>query len=85
LGARPVKERRREEFLAHIGEVFRDASVDPEPEIRVVLGVLARHVELFGRSQAAVTKRVLNGLVGASGRSVRAPHGWRSVAGRRPG
>jgi uncharacterized protein (DUF2267 family) len=42
---KPVKERHREEFLAHIAAAFRDdPDVDPERVTRVVLQVLAKHV-----------------------------------------
>jgi uncharacterized protein (DUF2267 family) len=41
----PVKERHKEEFLAHIRAAFRDdPDADPEAVTRAVLRVLARHV-----------------------------------------
>jgi uncharacterized protein (DUF2267 family) len=42
---KPVKERKRETFLAHVADAFRgDPGVDPEAVARAVFGVLARHV-----------------------------------------
>jgi uncharacterized protein (DUF2267 family) len=41
---KPVKERKREEFLAHIRDAFRDDPVDAEQVTRAVFGVLAKHV-----------------------------------------
>ncbi len=41
---KPVKERKKEEFLAHVAEAFRDDPVDPEEVTRAVFGVLTRHV-----------------------------------------
>jgi uncharacterized protein (DUF2267 family) len=42
---KPVKERHKEEFLAHIAAAFRDdPDVDPERVTRVVFQVLAKHV-----------------------------------------
>jgi uncharacterized protein (DUF2267 family) len=42
---KPVKERHREEFLAHIAAAFReDPEVDPERVTRAVLQVLSKHV-----------------------------------------
>jgi uncharacterized protein (DUF2267 family) len=42
---KPVKERKKEEFVAHIAQAFRDApDVDPEDVTRAVFRVLARHV-----------------------------------------
>jgi uncharacterized protein (DUF2267 family) len=42
---KPVKERHKEEFLAHIAAAFRDdPDVDPERVTRVVLQVLSKHV-----------------------------------------
>jgi uncharacterized protein (DUF2267 family) len=42
---KPVKERHKEEFLAHITAAFRDdPDVDPERVARVVLQVLSKHV-----------------------------------------
>jgi uncharacterized protein (DUF2267 family) len=44
-GGKPVKERRKEEFLAHVGgEFHHDPVVDIEELTRVVFQVLARHV-----------------------------------------
>ncbi|HKI35935.1 MAG TPA: DUF2267 domain-containing protein [Gemmataceae bacterium] len=41
---KPVKERKKEEFLAHVAQAFRDDPVDPEEVTRAVFGVLTRHV-----------------------------------------
>ena len=42
---KPVKERHREEFLAHIGATFpEEPYVDPERVTRAVLQVLSKHV-----------------------------------------
>jgi uncharacterized protein (DUF2267 family) len=42
---KPVKERHKEEFLAHIADAFRDdPDVDPEQVTRAVFDVLAKHV-----------------------------------------
>ena len=42
---KPVKERHKEEFLAHIAAAFRDAPVvDPERVARAVFQVLSKHV-----------------------------------------
>ena len=43
---KPVKERHKEEFLAHIAMAFRDDSdvVDPERVTRAVFNVLSKHV-----------------------------------------
>jgi uncharacterized protein (DUF2267 family) len=42
---KPVKERRRQEFLAHVAEAFRnDPDVQPEQVARAVFQVLAKHV-----------------------------------------
>ena len=42
---KPVKERHKEEFLAHIAAAFRDApDVDPERVARAVFQVLSKHV-----------------------------------------
>jgi uncharacterized protein (DUF2267 family) len=42
---KPVKERKKEEFVAHIAQAFRDdPTVDPEEVTRAVFRVLARHV-----------------------------------------
>ena len=41
----PVRERHKEDFLAHIAEAFRATpEVDPEQVVRTVFRVLARHV-----------------------------------------
>ena len=40
---KPLKERKKAEFLAHVHEAFRgDLSVDPEQVVRAVFSVLAR-------------------------------------------
>ena len=42
---KPVKERHKEEFLAHIAAAFRDdPDVDPEQVARAVFQVLSKHV-----------------------------------------
>jgi uncharacterized protein (DUF2267 family) len=42
---KPVKERHREEFLAHVAAAFRDdLDVDPEQVTEAVLRVLSKHV-----------------------------------------
>jgi uncharacterized protein (DUF2267 family) len=42
---KPVKERHKEEFLAHIADAFRDdPDIDPERVTRAVFDVLAKHV-----------------------------------------
>jgi uncharacterized protein (DUF2267 family) len=42
---KPLKERKKEQFLAHIADAFQgDADVDPEQITRAVFGVLDRHV-----------------------------------------
>ena len=44
-GGKPIKERRREDFLAHIAAAFRDdPGVDPERVTRAVFQVIAKHV-----------------------------------------
>jgi uncharacterized protein (DUF2267 family) len=45
LTGKPVKERRKEEFLAHIRHAFRnDERIDPEEVVRAVFRVLSRRV-----------------------------------------
>jgi uncharacterized protein (DUF2267 family) len=42
---KPLKERHKEEFLAHVADEFRnDQDVDPEEVAQVVFQVLAKHV-----------------------------------------
>lgn len=42
---KPVKERHKEEFLAHVAAAFRDdASADPEKVTQAIFKVLAQHV-----------------------------------------
>jgi uncharacterized protein (DUF2267 family) len=42
---KPVKERKKEEFVAHIAQAFRDdPTVDPEEVTRAVFRVVAQHV-----------------------------------------
>lgn len=42
---KPLRERKKEQFLAHIAAAFRDdRDVDPAVVTRAVLGLLARHV-----------------------------------------
>ena len=44
-GDKPLKERRKEAFLAHIAESFRDnPDIDPEEVARAVFQVLAEHL-----------------------------------------
>jgi uncharacterized protein (DUF2267 family) len=45
LADKPMKERRKEVFLAHIAEAFRDSpDVDPEEVVRAVFQVMTQHV-----------------------------------------
>jgi len=45
LTGKPVKERRKEEFLAHVTQAFRnDERFDPEPVVRAVFRVLSQRV-----------------------------------------
>jgi uncharacterized protein (DUF2267 family) len=45
LAGKPVKERRKSEFLDHVAKTFRDdETVDPEKVMRAVLKVLAKHI-----------------------------------------
>jgi len=45
LTGKPVKERRKEEFLAHIKQAFRDDErIDPEKVVRTVFRVLSRRI-----------------------------------------
>jgi uncharacterized protein (DUF2267 family) len=41
---KPLKERKKEEFLAHVATELRDPMADPEGAARAVFAVLARHV-----------------------------------------
>ena len=42
---KPLKERRKEAFLSHIAEAFRDSpDVDPEEVARAVFQVMEKHV-----------------------------------------
>ena len=41
---KPLKERHKEEFLAHIAAAFRELEIDPEEVARAVLQVLSKHV-----------------------------------------
>jgi len=42
---KPVKERHKEEFLAHVAAAFReDPDVDPERVVQAVFRVLSKHV-----------------------------------------
>jgi len=44
-GDKPVKERRKDEFLAHIRQAFPDdTDIDPEEIARAVFQVIAKHV-----------------------------------------
>ena len=44
-GGKPVKERKKEEFLAHVATAFRDdPDVNPEEVARAVFHVIAKHV-----------------------------------------
>ncbi len=54
---KPLKERKRDEFLAHVAETLRDDPyIDPEQITDVVLDVLARHVS---RGEIECIKRTL--------------------------
>jgi uncharacterized protein (DUF2267 family) len=53
---KPVKERKKAEFLAHIAEAFRDDAVDAEEVTRAVLAVLARHIT---RGEVEAVERTL--------------------------
>jgi len=45
LTGKPVKERHKEEFLAHITQAFRnDERIDPEEVVRAVFRVLSRRI-----------------------------------------
>jgi uncharacterized protein (DUF2267 family) len=45
LTGKPVKERRKEEFLSHIRQAFRnDEWIDPEAVVRAVFRVLSRRI-----------------------------------------
>ncbi|HEX9880353.1 MAG TPA: DUF2267 domain-containing protein [Candidatus Binatia bacterium] len=45
VSGKPVKERHKEAFVAHVKEAFRgDARVNPEAVTRAVFKVLARHI-----------------------------------------
>jgi uncharacterized protein (DUF2267 family) len=42
---KPLKERKKEQFLAHVAEAFRtDSDIDPDKVTRAVFQVLAKHV-----------------------------------------
>jgi uncharacterized protein (DUF2267 family) len=41
---KPTRERKKEQFLAHVAQAFRDDPVDPEKVTRAVFGVLSRHI-----------------------------------------
>ncbi|MCS6975889.1 MAG: DUF2267 domain-containing protein [Gemmatales bacterium] len=42
---KPLKERHKEQFLAHVADAFRnDPDVDPEKVTRVVFQVMAKHI-----------------------------------------
>ncbi len=42
---KPVRERKKEEFLAHVAAAFpKDADVDAEAVVRAVFGVVSKHV-----------------------------------------
>jgi uncharacterized protein (DUF2267 family) len=44
-GDKPFKERRKEDFLAHIAQAFRDdPDIDPQAVVRAVFQVIAKHV-----------------------------------------
>jgi uncharacterized protein (DUF2267 family) len=44
---KPVKERRQDEFVAHVSESFAlDTEADPEQITRAVLKVLSRHIDV---------------------------------------
>ncbi len=41
---KPIKERKKEQFLAHVAEAFRADPVDAEAVTRAVFDVLSRHI-----------------------------------------
>jgi uncharacterized protein (DUF2267 family) len=41
---KPIKERKKGQFLAHVAGAFHDDPVDPEAVTRAVFGVLGRHI-----------------------------------------
>jgi uncharacterized protein (DUF2267 family) len=43
---KPLKERKKEDFLAHVAEAFPGDLADPEEVVRAVLGVLVEHVSV---------------------------------------
>jgi uncharacterized protein (DUF2267 family) len=43
---KPLKERKKEDFLAHVATAFPGDPADPEEVARAVLGVLAEHVSV---------------------------------------
>lgn len=45
VSGKPVRERHKEDFLAHVGAAFRgDDTVDPEKVTRAVFKVLSQHI-----------------------------------------
>lgn len=43
---KPLKERKKEAFLSHISEAFRDPDIDPEQVVRAVFQVLTDHMTI---------------------------------------
>lgn len=41
---KPVRERRKKEFLRHVEEDLRDPTIEPEAAVRAVFAVLSKHV-----------------------------------------
>jgi uncharacterized protein (DUF2267 family) len=41
---KPLKERKKEVFLSHIADAFRDPNIDPEQVVRAVFQVLTDHM-----------------------------------------
>jgi len=43
---KPLKERKKEVFLSHIADAFRDPDIDPEQVVRAVFQVLTDHMTI---------------------------------------
>jgi uncharacterized protein (DUF2267 family) len=43
---KPLTERKKEAFLSHISEAFRDFAIDPEQVVRAVFQVLTDHMTI---------------------------------------
>ncbi len=53
---KPIKERKKEEFLAHVAAAFtNDPQVNPEEVARAVFAVLAKHVTVGELQQVKIT------------------------------